>query len=73
MSSRKTTKKPATQAELSRKALKLKSRAEPAPHPPAKPDPGEGIRSVPNPKTPPPGALDAEGQRPVLERSRKVR
>lgn len=73
MPKKKAAKKPATQAELARKALKLKSKAGPEPHPSAEPDPNEGIRSVPNPKTPPPGALDAEGHRPVLERSRKVR
>lgn len=34
---------------------------------------GEGMQSVPNDRIAPSGALDAEGHRPVLERSRKVR
>lgn len=33
----------------------------------------EGMRSIPRPGQAPSGALDAEGHKPVLERSRKVR
>ena len=44
---------------------------------PARPDPGrtadEGMTPTPRPGIAPSGAFDAEGQRPVLERSRKVR
>ena len=34
---------------------------------------GQGMRSLPNGGNTPSGALDAEGHKPVLERSRKVR
>lgn len=64
-----------TQAELAEKALQAKRAAEaraPA-HPENQPTPGEGPITHPRPDQPPMGALDAEGQRPVLERSRKVR
>lgn len=37
------------------------------------PTPGEGPTHMINPDAPVDGALDAEGHRPVLERSRKVR
>jgi hypothetical protein len=33
----------------------------------------EGMRPIPNPEAAPSGALNQEGHRPVLERSRKVR
>jgi hypothetical protein len=65
----------ATQAELAQKALKAKQAGEadaPA-HPENEPTPGEGAITHPRPDQPPMGALNAEGQRPVLERSRKVR
>lgn len=37
------------------------------------PTPGDGPTSRMNPDAPVDGAFDAEGHRPVLERSRKVR
>lgn len=65
--------KAAAQVKPAQKAMKLKSKADAPPHPADDPPSSEGLRSVPNPKAPAYGALDAEGQRPVLERSRKVR
>ena len=64
-----------TQADLARKALDRRRAAEAraAPHPETAPTPHEGPVATPRPDAPPSGALDAEGQRPVLERSRKVR
>lgn len=63
----------AAQKPEAEKALKLKSEATPEPHP----DPGrtadEGMQLTNERPGPPAGALDAEGHRPVLERSRKVR
>ncbi len=58
-----------------KKALELKRRAA-SKKPPAKPSSktaGKGMRPVPNNDETPPGALEKEGHRPVLERSRKVR
>lgn len=64
---------PTPQTEFSEAALRLKESAPP----PAHPDPGrtarDGMADTPNPRIAPSGALDAEGHRPVLERSRKVR
>ena len=51
--------------------LKAQS-AEPA-HPEASQTADEGMNPIPNAGIPPSGAFDAEGQRPVLERSRKAR
>jgi hypothetical protein len=51
----------------------MKSAATEVPHP----DPGQtantGMNPTPNAGIAPSGALNAEGQRPVLERSHKVR
>ena len=44
-----------------------------APEPPSDPTPHAGMRSIPNTGIAPSGALQQEGHRPVLERSRKVR
>jgi len=64
---------PAAQAAKSRRAMRLKAKA-PAP---AHPAPGrtadEGMNPTPNASLAPSGAFNAEGQRPVLERSRKAR
>ncbi len=58
----------------SKKALALKQQAEDeAPERPVSQTEGKGMRSLPNTKDAPSGALEQEGQRPVLERSRKVR
>lgn len=63
-----------SQAELSRAALATK-RAGRAP--PRRPNPGrtadEGMASHPNSEIAPSGALNEEGHRPVIERSRKAR
>ncbi len=62
-----------SQAELSEKALDIRRNAEPPPRPDNEPTAHEGPVAKPRPDQPPSGALDAEGHRPVLERSRKVR
>lgn len=65
------------QAELSEKALNLKQEGEPtedAEYLQHQTDTaGEGRVSEPSSHNPPMAALEAEGHRPVLERSRKVR
>lgn len=65
------------QTELSEKALNLKQEgdtADDAEYLQHQTDTaGEGRISEPSNHNPPMGALDAEGHRPVLERSRKVR
>jgi hypothetical protein len=71
MAKRKTPQK--TQSELSQKALDLVQAAAPPMHPETGDTPNPGTVSLPRPDQPPSGAFDAEGQRPVLERSRKVR
>ncbi|MFN4287428.1 MAG: hypothetical protein ACK4E3_02880 [Brevundimonas sp.] len=60
------------QAGLARKALRRKQQAERPPIPTYR-NARKGMRPSPNSKIAPSGALSAEGQRPVLERSRKVR
>jgi len=64
---------PAAQVEPAQHAMAMKAEAPP----PAHPDPGrtadQGMADHPNAGAAPSGALDAQGQRPVLERSRKVR
>ncbi|MFN4025384.1 MAG: hypothetical protein ACK4MQ_11165 [Hyphomonas sp.] len=67
--------KPETQAGLARRALETKQQAEKDAeqnHPESR-TAGEGQLHEVRPDAPPMGALDAEGHRPVLERSRKVR
>lgn len=62
------------QAALAAKAMTLKEAgATPSDHPKAEDHSTEGFQSVPRPDYPPSGAFDAEGHRPVLERSRKER
>lgn len=64
---------PAAQEAQAAKAMELKNAA-PAPHHPApERTASEGMNDTPNTKIAPSGAFDAEGQRPVLERSRKAR
>lgn len=63
-----------SQTELSRNALTAKRRRNAAPtHPSAEPPSDAGVNDVSRPDYPPSGAFDAEGHRPVLERSRKER
>lgn len=63
----------ASQADLARKALAMKEAAENGPQIPEDRTANEGMRSIPNEGIAPSGALEAEGYKPVLERSRKVR
>jgi hypothetical protein len=58
--------------ESARRALAMKQ-AEPRPERPETRTAHEGMRSLPNTDIAPSGALEQEGHRPVLERSRKVR
>lgn len=64
-----------TQADHARRALELKQKAEKnSDHEmPESRTAGEGQLHEKRPDEPPMGAFDAEGHRPVLERSRKVR
>ena len=62
-----------SQAKLARKAEKIRNAAEPAARPAPEQTGNNGITSIERPNQAPSGALGAEGQRPVLERSRKVR
>lgn len=64
------------QEQLAKKALAQVRAAESGDgteRPENTPTANEGAVSKPRPDQPPSGALDAEGHRPVLERSRKVR
>jgi hypothetical protein len=62
------------QAAIAAKAMALKEAgAAPSDRPSAAGSVAEGFKSVPRPDYPPSGAFDAEGHRPVLERSRKER
>ena len=56
-----------------RRALAMKEANRSEPDYPTSRTAGEGMRPLPNRDIAPSGALDQEGQRPVLERSRKVR
>jgi hypothetical protein len=57
-----------------KRALAMKKAADSDPQwPPATQTANEGMQPSPNTDTAPSGALEQEGQRPVLERSRKVR
>jgi hypothetical protein len=64
-----------TQADHARHALELKQKAEREreTQTPQSRTAGEGQIQETRADVPPMGALDAEGHRPVLERSRKVR
>lgn len=67
-------KKVSDQRTLSAKALALKNAADTeAAHPATNDQPNEGMQSTPRTDLAPSGAFGAEGERPVLERSRKVR
>lgn len=64
----------AAQVEQSQHALAVKQAGASEPdHPKTGDHADEGVKSIPFEDQPPSGALDAEGHRPVLERSRKVR
>jgi hypothetical protein len=62
------------QTKIAERALRLKRRASAgSPKKPSSETPHGGMRPLPNTDIAPSGALDQEGHRPVLERSRKVR
>jgi hypothetical protein len=63
----------AAQKAEAEKAMKLKSEATPPTHPEAGRTADEGMNPTNEREIAPSGALNAEGQRPVLERSHKVR
>jgi hypothetical protein len=72
---KKTNKSKKAMSVTTKKALDLKRRAaakKSMSRPSAK-KAGTGMRPVPNNDKTPPGALEQEGHRPVLERTRKVR
>ncbi len=56
-----------------RKALAMREANMSGPRYPQPATSEEGMRSIPNREAAPSGALNQEGHRPVLERSRKVR
>ncbi|MDP3489251.1 MAG: hypothetical protein Q8R71_03870 [Phenylobacterium sp.] len=62
-----------TQEDVAKRALKMKTEASQAQHPRPGQTADDGMTPVPNDGIAPSGALDAEGHRPVLERSRKAR
>lgn len=64
---------PAAQEAHAAKAMDLKNAAPAPQHPSPERTAHEGMNDNPNTGIAPSGALNAEGQRPVLERSRKVR
>lgn len=62
------------QQTIAEEALRLKTEGDAVQHHPDTPDHAdEGMTSKPFADQAPSGAFDAEGHRPVLERSRKVR
>lgn len=63
----------AAQVEHARRAAELKAEAGEPSHPDSGQTSHEGMTSTPSAGIAPSGALDAEGHRPVLERSRKAR
>ncbi|NTS66274.1 hypothetical protein HRV97_14015 [Sphingomonas sp. HHU CXW] len=64
----------ANQQELAQKAARLKAEQDVTVNRPDNDDHAhEGVTSTPFEDQAPSGAFDAEGHRPVLERSRKVR
>ena len=66
-------KRPAAQAAETKRAMAEKSAAPKTPRLAAGQTADPGMNPTPNRDIAPSGAFDAEGQRPVLERSRKVR
>jgi len=61
------------QAKEAAKAWDLKQESAPAQHPDAGRQAGQGMTPTPNEDIAPSGALDAEGHKPVVERTRKAR
>ena len=65
--------KPKTQAEAAARAMEMKESITSDARPGAGRTSSEGMNPLPDSDVAPSGAFDAEGQRPVLERSRKAR
>jgi len=63
----------AAQVQPAKLAAEMKAEAKASDHPAAGQAANEGMNPTPNGSIAPSGAFDAEGQRPVLERSRKAR
>jgi hypothetical protein len=61
------------QEAIAKRAMELKAAAPGSSHPASEPTANKGMAPKPNTDMAPSGALNEEGQRPVLERSRKVR
>lgn len=64
---------PAAQEAEADKAMELKQSAPEPHHPASEQTADKGMKNLPNTGIAPSGALDAEGYKPVLERSRKAR
>jgi len=64
---------PAAQKAEAEKAMELKPSASGPRHPGPGQTADEGMNNLPNTDIAPSGALDAEGYKPVVERSRKAR
>lgn len=73
MSDKETNTGPAAQEAIASKAMDLKKAAPEPNHPSSERTAHDGMNATPNTGIAPSGAFNAEGQRPVLERSRKVR
>ncbi len=63
----------ASQVDFAQRALAMKQDGASTTHPENSATPDEGLNPTPREDYPPSGAFDAEGFKPVLERSRKVR
>jgi hypothetical protein len=61
------------QTALAAKAMSVKMAGAALEQAPAQDAGGRGFKNIPRADYPPSGAFDAEGHRPVLERSRKER
>lgn len=64
---------PAAQEAEAEKAMELKQSAPEPHHPGTGRTADEGMNNLPNTDIAPSGAFDAEGHKPVVERSRKAR
>jgi len=73
MSKEETPPTPSAQQAFASKAMDLKKAAQEPHHPSSERTAHDGMNDTPNTDIAPSGAFNAEGQRPVLERSRKVR
>lgn len=62
-----------SQKEIAQRALAMKKDGAATTHPENTPTADDGLNPTPRPDYPPSGAFDAEGHKPVLERSRKER